>query len=141
MKKILFICLFIGSFGMVYSQNTSAVINLTTSDFLSKVHNFEKNKSTWAYEGNLPCIIDFYADWCRPCREVAPIMEEIAQKYKGQIIVYKVNIDKERRVVEVFGIRSIPMFLFVPMQGKPVMGQGVMPMKEFERAINQILLK
>jgi len=141
MKKILFICLFIGSFSGIFSQNASSVIYLSTSDFLSKVYNFEKNPSVWVYEGDLPCIVDFYTDWCRPCREVAPIVEEIARKYEGKIIVYKLNLDRERRTAAALGIRAFPSFLFVPMQDIPTMLQGAMPLEEFERAINQILLK
>ncbi len=141
MKKFLVCCLLIGCFGTVYSQKPSAVISLTKSEFLSKVYNFEKGTAPWTYEGNMPCIIDFYANWCRPCRNVAPIIEEIAQKYEGKIIVYRVNIDREESIAKAFGIRSIPTFLYVPVQGGAVKEHGVMPLEYFERRINQILLK
>ena len=108
--------------------------------FLEKVYDFEKNPSTWVYKDSKPCIIDFYADWCRPCRMVAPIMEEFAAKYNGQITIYKVDTDKERELAGFFGIRSIPSVLFCPVNGKPQMTQGALPKEEFEKIINQMLL-
>jgi len=113
---------------------------LTKNDFKTKVFDFENNNQ-WAYKGSIPCIIDFYADWCRPCREVAPILEELAKKYNGKIIVYKVNTDKERELSKALGIESIPTFFFIPVKGEPVVARGALSNEYFEKIINQILLK
>ncbi len=113
--------------------------HLTKDTFLEKVFDFEKNKE-WKFAGTLPCIIDFYADWCGPCKMVAPILEDLATEYKGKIEVYKVDTDKEQELAAVFGIRSIPSLLFVPKDGKPQMAMGAMPKEGFVRAINSILL-
>lgn len=116
-------------------------IHLTKQMFLERVMNFEKNKDIWVYEGDKPCIIDFYADWCKPCRLIAPIMEELAEEYKGQIYVYKINTEKEKELASIFGIRSIPAVLFIPMEGKPQMSTGALPKVTFKQAIDNFLLK
>ncbi|HPT14009.1 MAG TPA: thioredoxin [Bacteroidales bacterium] len=122
------------------SGETGKPIMLTKALFLEKVYDFEKNPDTWVYKDSKPCIIDFYADWCRPCRMVAPIMEEFAQKYAGQITIYKINTDQEKELAGYFGIRSIPSVLFCPANGKPQMTQGALPKEEFEKIISQVLL-
>ena len=114
--------------------------HLTYATFLKKVWNFEKYPRQWVYEGNKPCVIDFYADWCGPCRRVAPIMEEMANKYKGKVKIYKVNVDKENRLAATFGIRSIPAVLFVPLKGKPMMQVGLLPHDTYVQIINEQLL-
>lgn len=124
---------------METTQN-GQVVHLTKAEFLEKVYNFEKNPDTWKYEGNKPAIVDFYADWCGPCKMVAPVLEELAKEYAGQIVVYKINTDKERELSAAFGIRSIPSLLFIPMEGTPQMAQGAMPKAELKRAINEVLL-
>ncbi len=139
MKRIFIITLLLGYCLFTYSQTASNVINLTKNDFITKIYNYEKNTNQWVYEGTMPCIIDFYADWCRPCREVAPIVEEIAKKYNGKIIVYKVNTDKERELSKALRIESIPTFLFIPAKGDPVISRGAMSKEYFEKGINQIL--
>jgi thioredoxin len=121
-------------------SSTGKPIMLTKAMFLDRVYDFEKTPDTWVYKDNKPCIIDFYADWCRPCRMVAPIMEEFASKYNGQITIYKVDTDKEKELAGYFGIRSIPSVLFCPVNGKPQMSQGALPKDEFEKIINQLLL-
>jgi thioredoxin len=126
-------------------QNTGGeeegkVIHLTKDTFLEKVMNYEKNKDSWVYEGDKPCIVDFYADWCKPCKMIAPIMDELAEEYKGQIYIYKVDTQKERELAGVFGIRSIPSVLFIPMEGKPQMSQGALPKETFKQAIDNFLL-
>jgi len=113
---------------------------LTKALFLEKVYDFEKNPDNWVYKDNKPCIIDFYADWCRPCRMVAPIMEEFASKYEGKITIYKVDTDKERELAGYFGIRSIPSVLFCPVKGNPQMTQGALPKEDFQKIINEFLL-
>lgn len=116
------------------------VVALDNATFLKDVYNYEKDPTTWVYEGKKPCIIDFYADWCGPCKQVAPILEEMAAKYKDQIIVYKIDVDKETKLAGTFGIRSIPTILFVPMTGKPKLVQGAMPKNEIVKEIENYLL-
>lgn len=121
-------------------------IKLTRDDFLNKVMNYEKNTEKWVYEGEKPCLIDFYADWCAPCRITSPILEELAVEYAGKIHIYKVDTQKEKELAAVFGIRSIPSFLFCPMEGKPVMTAGIAQTPEatrqmFRERIDNLLLK
>ena len=117
------------------------VVHITKADFLTKIFNYEKNPPQWVYEGDKPCIVDFYADWCGPCRAVSPILEELAKQYKGEIIIYKINVDKEKELAGVFGVRSIPTILFVPKEGKPMLAQGALPKEEFVKQIDSFLLK
>jgi thioredoxin len=114
--------------------------HLTVETFKEKVFNYEKNPDNWVFEGDLPCIVDFYADWCKPCKLIAPIMEELANEYKGKINVYKVNTEKQRELSSVFGVRSIPAVLFIPMEGKPQMSTGALPKESFKQAIDEFLL-
>lgn len=116
------------------------VIVLTKADFLKKVYNFEKNQEEWIYEGDKPCIVDFYADWCGPCRQVSPILKQLAEQYKDQIIVYKVNVDNEKELAMAFGIQSIPTFLFIPKDGQPQLAMGALPKETFEKQIKTFLL-
>lgn len=116
------------------------VVTLNKAEFLSKVFNYEKNPSQWVYEGDKPCIIDFYADWCGPCKKVAPIMKELAGEYKNDIVIYKVNVDQEKELASAFGIQSIPSILFIPKQGQPQMAQGALPKEELVKLINTFLL-
>jgi len=113
---------------------------LTKADFLTRVANFEQD-TVWHYLGEKPAIIDFYADWCQPCKAVAPILEELARKYAEQIVVYKVNVDNENELAATFGISSIPSVLYVPMQGTPSMIRGAVPAELFENAVKDVLLK
>ncbi len=115
------------------------VEHLTKEEFLTKVHNFEENKE-WTFEGDLPCIIDFYADWCGPCKMVAPILDELADEYAGKINIYKVDTEKERDLAGAFGIRSIPSMLFVPKNDKPQMAVGALPKEGIVKAMNDVLL-
>lgn len=113
--------------------------HLTKQTFLEKVFDYE-NKKEWEFSGELPCIIDFYADWCAPCKMVAPILEELAEEYKGKVNIYKVDTEAEQELAAVFGIRSIPSILFVPKNDKPQMAAGALPKESFVQAINEILL-
>jgi len=121
-------------------SSTGTVITLTKAMFLQKVYNYETNSKQWAYIGDKPCIIDFYADWCKPCKMVAPIMEELAEKYKDQIVIYKINTDQERELAQFFGIKSIPTMFFCPSAGDPQMTQGAMDKATYEKIINEVLL-
>ncbi len=113
--------------------------HLTKETFLKKVFDYENN-TEWKYEGELPAIIDFYADWCGPCKMVAPILEDLSKEYEGKISIYKVDTEKEQELASVFGIRSIPSILFIPKEGKPQMAAGAMPREGFVEAINTLLL-
>ena len=111
---------------------------LTTDEFKQKVFNWDEN-SEWKYEGDLPAIVDFYADWCGPCKMVAPILEEISQTYEGKLHVYKVDTDKEQELASAFGIQSIPSLLFIPMNDKPQMAAGALPKAQLEQVIKDVL--
>jgi thioredoxin len=112
--------------------------HLTKETFLKKVFNYEQNKE-WKFEGEKPCIIDFYADWCGPCKMVAPVLEELAGDFDGKIDVYKVNTEEEQELASAFGIRSIPSFLFVPADGQPQMAMGALPKDTFVKAFKDVL--
>ena len=116
------------------------VVHLTTEDFKEKVFNYETG-TEWKYEGSLPAIIDFYADWCSPCKMVAPILEDLAREYSGKIMVYKVNTEDEHELASVFGIQSIPTLLFIPKTGQPQAAMGALPRQTFEKVIQDVLLK
>ncbi len=151
MKKIgiLVMVLFIsvlGRYSFAGNNDNILVVKLTKAEFLKKVMDYEKNPNEWKYLGSMPCVIDFYADWCGPCRQASPILEELAEKYKGKIVVYKINTDQEKELASVFGIRGIPAFLWVPQAGKPTMSSGVANGAEatkamFEKMIKDVLLK
>ena len=117
-----------------------ATTHLTKEDFLAKVANFEANPTEWKYLGDKPCIIDFYANWCGPCKMVAPILEEPSEEYKEQIHIYKVNTEEQEELAAAFGIRSIPSILFCPMDAQPQMAMGALPKATFKQAISEVLL-
>jgi thioredoxin 1 len=112
--------------------------HLTKDTFKEKVFNFETNKE-WKYEGNKPAIIDFYADWCGPCKMVAPVLEELKEEYADKLEIYKVNTEEERELSAMFGIQSIPSLLFVPLDGQPQMAMGALPKETFRKAIVDVL--
>lgn len=118
-----------------------ATIELTKKAFLEKVANFEESPKEWKFLGNKPCLIDFYADWCGPCKMVAPILEELSAEYAGKVDFYKINTEKEQELSAAFGIRSIPSLLFCPKTGKPQMSMGAMSKADLKKAIDDILLK
>ena len=111
---------------------------LTKETFKEKVFNWEENKE-WKYEGSVPCLIDFYADWCAPCKMVAPVLEELQKEYGDKLIIYKIDTEKEQELAGMFGIRSIPSLLFVPTEGQPQMAMGALPKATFEKAISDVL--
>jgi thioredoxin len=114
--------------------------HLTKQTFLYKVFNYEVNKE-WKFEGNLPAIIDFYADWCGPCKMVAPILEELSREYEGKINIYKIDTEAEQELAAVFNIHSIPSMLFIPMNGQPQMAVGALPKDALKNAISDVLLQ
>jgi thioredoxin 1 len=112
--------------------------HLTKEKFLNRVFNYETHK-VWKCEGEKPCIIDFYADWCRPCKMVAPVLEDLAKDFDGKINIYKVDTEEEQELASAFGIRSIPSFLFVPAEGQPQMAMGALPKETFIKAFKDVL--
>lgn len=117
----------------------SKMEKLTKDQFLKKVFNYEQNKE-WKYEGELPCLIDFYADWCGPCKMVHPILVELSKEYEGKINIYQIDTEAEQELAAAFGIRSIPSLLFCPTDGQPQMAQGALPKASLKKAIEEILL-
>ena len=120
---------------------TGKPIHLDKQMFLAKVFDYEKSPDKWIYKGDKPCLIDFYADWCGPCKMIAPYMEDFASTYNNQIYVYKINVDEQRELASYFGIQSIPAVLLCPMKGQPQMITGALPKDEFAKRIETILLK
>lgn len=111
--------------------------HLTKETFIEKIFDFE-NEKEWKYKGERPAIIDFYADWCGPCKTVAPIIEELSEEYKGKVDVYKIDTEDQQELSAVFGIRSIPSLLFIPMDAQPQMSAGAIPKDGFVRAFDEI---
>jgi thioredoxin len=116
-----------------------SVIVMTNEIFKQEVFNYEINK-TWKFEGDKPVIIDFYADWCRPCKSLSPKIEEIAKEYEGKITVYKVNTDKESELAQSLGIRSLPTLIFIPKTGQPQATMGDLPKEDIVKIINDYIL-
>ena len=125
----------------VGSRNAGKVEYLTTADFKRRVMNYEAHPQEWVFQGKRPAVVDFYATWCRPCKMTAPVVEGLAADYAGKIDFYKVDIDKEQELAAVFGVQSIPTFLFVPVEGKPTIQMGAMQREDFEKIIKAVLLK
>jgi thioredoxin 1 len=114
-------------------------MKLTTEEFKNNIFDYTSNKE-WKYEGTLPAIIDFYADWCGPCKMVAPVLEELSKQYEGKVLIYKVDTEAEAELADVFGIRSIPTFLFIPLEGPPMLQPGALPKNVFEQVIAERLI-
>ena len=143
MKNILTLTLLLFTLGAAASneeEKTMKATNITKQDFINKVMDYKSNPSEWKYKGNKPAIIDFYASWCGPCRMLAPVLDEIAKEYDGKIYVYKVDTEAETELAQLFGIRSIPSILFVPMDGQPMMMQGALPKAELQKVIEEKLI-
>ena len=116
------------------------VKNLTKEDFLSKVADYRQGAKEWKFLGDKPAIIDFYADWCGPCKSLAPIYDELSTEYDGKIDFYKINTEQEQELSAAFGIRSIPTILFIPLVGQPQIAQGALPKQKFKEIIDNVLL-
>lgn len=119
----------------------STPIHLNKQEFLTKVLDYEKNSEAWIYVGDKPAIIDFYATWCGPCKAVSPVLEDLAKIYEDKLYIYKIDIDQEQELASVFGIQSVPTFLFIPMKGNPQMAMGALPKENFLEIITNVLLK
>ncbi|MGE5448597.1 MAG: thioredoxin [Bacteroidales bacterium] len=127
------------SFAQPKKEQAGTVIHLTNEQFKKMVFDYENNKE-WKYLGNKPAIIDFYADWCGPCRMMAPRLDEVASEYAGKLIVYKVNTDKEQQLAANLGIQSLPTLLFIPQKGNPQSSLGAIPKETLVKAIHEVLL-
>ena len=139
MKKIIFIVIVLMIILPLFSEETlSKPEHLTFETFKEKVFDFEESKE-WKFKGEIPAIIDFYADWCGPCKLVAPIMEELAKEYDGKVKIYKIDTEVERELAGMFGIRSIPSILFIPVEGQPQMTTGALPKENFVQMIEEVL--
>lgn len=112
---------------------------LSLQDFKDKIFDYE-NEQEWKYKGSLPAIVDFYADWCGPCKMIAPILEELAAEYKDRLIIYKVDTEKETQLATLFGIQSIPTLLFIPTAAQPMMQPGALPKTALKQIIEEHLL-
>lgn len=129
--------------------NTSTTVETTASSgevivmnkqmFIDRIHDYKQN-SDWKYKGDKPAIIDLYADWCGPCRQVAPIMKELAKEYADEIVIYKVNVDKERELASYFSASSIPLFVFIPVNGDPQLMKGAADKATYKKIIDSFLL-
>ncbi len=114
--------------------------NLTRQEFINEVANYEANPKVWNFLGQRPALIDFYASWCGPCKMLAPILDELTEEYAGRVDIYKVNVEEEEELSALFGIRSVPSLLFIPMSGKPQLTQGAMAKAALKSAIQSVLL-
>ncbi len=117
-----------------------ATIHLTAKDFKDRIFNYEEGQE-WDYKGSLPAIVDFYADWCGPCKAIAPVLEELSTQYDGKLLIYKIDTEKEEELSSLFGIQSIPTLLFIPTEGNPMMQKGALPKNVLEQVIEERLLK
>lgn len=136
-KRVFFIILMLTIMLPMVAQE---VIHLTTEQFKEKIFDYTTEKD-WKYKGDRPCVIDFYAKWCGPCKRLAPIMDTLSHLYKDQVVFYKVDTDKEPELVHVFQIKSIPLVLYVPMEGKPWLSEGLYPQENIEEIIQTYLCK
>ena len=142
-KTILFALLLTFTLGVSAQDQTKAskVKHITYKEFVKKIWDFEKSPESFVYKGKTAAIVDFYADWCGPCRRVAPIMEKLADTYDGKLTVYKVNVDEEKELASAFGVRSIPMVLFIPKKGQPMMQTGALSEQDYVKIVEEKLLQ
>src|SRR5574344_1152412 len=122
-------------------EKNMETIHLTKAEVLKRVCDFEANPQQWKYVGTVPCVVDFYATWCGPCKMISPLMEELAKEYEGKIVIYKVDVDQEQDIAAAFGVRSIPTLLWCPMTGNPTVTHGAMMKGDLKKMIDQTLLK
>ena len=141
MKKIIAMAALIFSSILTYACTDGARQKQAEKQETTQEGNVIVMNKEWNYKGNKPAIIDLYADWCGPCRQTAPIMKELAKEYAGKIVIYKVNVDKEKELAALFNATSIPLFVFVPMQGEPQLFRGAADKATYKKAIDEFLLK
>ena len=125
----------------VSASDNVIVKEINKQEFLEKVYNYEKNPQKWVYEGKIPCIVDFYADWCGPCKALSPRLAKMAKEFEGKIVIYKINVDKEQEIARGFGISSIPALLWCPVNGEPLFTQGALSEEDLRNRIKVTLLK
>lgn len=143
-KSVIFaILILMTGFGAMAQEKKSdpKVQHITYQDFLDKIWDFEKSPDVYVYKGKTAAIVDFYADWCGPCRKIGPYLEKLAQEYEGRLTVYKINVDHEKELASAFQVRSIPMVLFFPLEGQPMMQVGAMAESEYRKIVEERLLK
>lgn len=142
-KSILFALLLAVTLGATAQDKTKAskVKQITYKEFLKKIWDFEKNPETFVYKGKTAAIVDFYADWCGPCRKTAPVLEKLANEFDGKLLIYKINVDQERDLASAFQVRSIPTLLFIPVKGQPMMQVGALNEEQFRDIIGKHLVK
>ena len=138
--KMVFGVLFLAAAMTLSAQTEKKPEMLTKETFREKVWDFDKNPTEFVYKGDKPCVIDFYADWCGPCRKIAPYMEEFMTTYSGEIYIYKINTDQQKELAAMFQARNIPMVLFVPMKGQPQKTVGAYPKEKYQELIDTVLL-
>lgn len=126
---------------IVKPEPERSVLHMNNDLFKTKVWDYQTNSQEWIYKGDLPCIIDFYADWCGPCRRIAPLMAELATEYAGKIVIYKVNVDKENELSSFFGIQSLPSVMFCPKKGQPAIQPGALSKEQYKQIIEEFLFK
>ena len=126
----------------IKDKKTAKPVDLTTSEFMKKVHDFKSNPKEWKYVGDKPAIIDFHATWCAPCKQLAPTLDALAAEYGEEIYIYKVDVDKEPDIARAYGIQSVPSLLFIPDgDASPQMGQGNIPKKDLKKVIDEFMLR
>lgn len=140
MKKALTLISLLAALQLSQAVQAQDVRYITTDQFRQQLFDY-RHDSVWHYRGDKPCVIDFYTTWCGPCKRLAPIMEELSEKYCGQVTFYKADTERERELAYVFNIASIPQVLYIPVQGEPMLLKGLYPQDQIERIINEFLLK
>lgn len=139
--RLRFLVIVLMTFLMSTGLMAQGTIQLDKKGFLESVVNYEENAEEWVYLGDRPSIIDFYADWCRPCKIISPYLEELAKEYGDEIYIYKIDVDKEQDLARAFGIQSIPTLLFVPQKENPQIHSGMMSKEDLRTVIDELLLK
>lgn len=135
---ILAMMLLMGAFSFGVSAQGGAVMEINKAEFVQKVFDFEKEQE-FKYKGDKPCILDFYASWCGPCKMLSPHLDDMAKEYKDKIYIYKINVDKNRDLASAFGASSIPLVIFIPTEGSPAAARGYLPKEELVNAIETVL--
>lgn len=125
--------------GQSSKASASPIKTIDAKYMREHIFDYRENPTRFVFKGKKPAILDFYADWCGPCRQLSPRLVEIAKKYEGQVDVYKINIDNEEELAKVFGVRSIPMLLFIPMDETPIQHSGALSIEQLDQAVQQII--